>query len=278
MAGIQFVIRKHISMLKSTLPRWADFNSDWYKETLSKVGHNIATHRKQWEVMSLLQALMERGLIGPGKRGLVFGVGQEWTVSYLAGLGCDIVATDLYVNSDKVENWEPSGQWCSNVNDVFYENFISLEDFNKRVSFRYVDMNNIPSDLTGFDFCWSLCALEHLGSLKHGTDFILNSVNCLKPGGWAFHSLEFDIDTEGPNYETVDNSFYKQRDIEGLAKEVDSRGWYLEPRDYSLGCDLNDYPDASGKRRLKTYSGGGFLVTSFSTIICKSKEPNYATS
>jgi len=30
----------------------------------------------------------------------------------------------------------------------------------------------LPADLTGFDFCWSICALEHLGTIAQGLDFI----------------------------------------------------------------------------------------------------------
>ena len=40
--------------------------------------------------------------------------------------------------------------------------------FDQLVTFRPVDMTAIPDDLAGFDFCWSSCALEHLGSLAAG--------------------------------------------------------------------------------------------------------------
>ncbi len=38
----------------------------------------------------------------------------------------------------------------------------------QRVQYRYVDMSEIPDDLTGFDFTWSSCAFEHLGDLAAG--------------------------------------------------------------------------------------------------------------
>ncbi|MFC7553839.1 methyltransferase domain-containing protein [Pseudoroseomonas wenyumeiae] len=65
--------------------------------------------------------------------------------------------------------------------------------------FRAVDMTRIPRDLHGqFDLVWSACALEHLGSLRAGENFILEAMRCLKPGGIAIHTTEFDLDADGP--------------------------------------------------------------------------------
>ena len=57
--------------------------------------------------------------------------------------------------------------------------------------FRAVDMNDIPPDLRGFDFTWSSCALEHLGTLRAGADFVVEQMTCLRPGGVAVHTTEY---------------------------------------------------------------------------------------
>ena len=49
--------------------------------------------------------------------------------------------------------------------------------------YRDVDMNAIPRDLRDFDFTWSSCALEHLGTLAAGMDFVVNQMACLGPEG-----------------------------------------------------------------------------------------------
>ena len=67
------------------------------------------------------------------------------------------------------------------------------DEFRRLVDFRYCDMNNISSDLHEFDFCWSCCALEHLGSLSAGLRFIERSLDTLRPGGWAVHTTEFNL-------------------------------------------------------------------------------------
>lgn len=51
-------------------------------------------------------------------------------------------------------------------------------------------MNAIPNSLGKFDFLWSCCAIEHLGSLEHGMIYILDANKCLVPGGIAIHTTE----------------------------------------------------------------------------------------
>jgi len=60
--------------------------------------------------------------------------------------------------------------------------------FKKNVEYRSVDMNDIPSDLKNYDFTWSACAFEHLGSIDSGLEFVCNQMKTLKNGGWAIHT------------------------------------------------------------------------------------------
>ena len=94
----------------------------------------------------------------------------------------------------------------------------------KRVSYRNVDMNNIPDDIVGYDFCWSTCAFEHLGSLYHGIEFVKNSLKTLKPGGIAVHTTEFNLYSDDWTYETEGCSMYRKCDIEYLIDSIESSG------------------------------------------------------
>jgi hypothetical protein len=258
-------------MLNCSISKWSDYEKSWFEELLVDTNHIKEPKRKQWEYMSLVQALKERDLLKAERKGLAFGVGKEWTVSYFASKGCQVTATDMFPDNIKVGNWNTSDQWCEEVEDLYFKNFVGEDDFKELVDFKNVDMNYIPTDLRGYDFCWSLCALEHLGSSENGINFILNSVECLNPGGWAFHTTEFDIDPDSPKYETQDNVFYKEDDIKDLQERVNSRGWYMEPIDLSLGSHANDYPVMYNEedRHLKIYSGDNNLVTSVRLIIQK---------
>ena len=57
--------------------------------------------------------------------------------------------------------------------------------------FSVVDMNAVPEDLRDFDFSWSSGAVEHLGTLGAGADFVLAQMDCLRPGGVSVHTTEF---------------------------------------------------------------------------------------
>ena len=51
-------------------------------------------------------------------------------------------------------------------------------------------MRDLPDDLGSFDFIWSSCSFEHLGSLGEGERFVLEALRFLKPGGVAVHTTE----------------------------------------------------------------------------------------
>ena len=116
-------------------------------------------------------------------------VGGEPLPALFASLGAQIVATDQSPETGMDAGWASSCLSGLNQQDICPEH-----TFSRLVTFREVNMNDIDADLSGqFDFCWSSCALEHLGSLQHGLDFIENSLAILKPGGIAIHTTEFNL-------------------------------------------------------------------------------------
>jgi hypothetical protein len=139
-------------------------------------------HRKLWEYCYIAQALHERDMLRSGRRGLGFAVGQEPLSSLLASLGCEIVATDLAVEEAVEGDWVATDQHATSLEVLNQRGICPDELFRDRVSLRYVDMRNIPGDLRDFDFVWSACALEHLGSLNLGEQFVYESLRCVKPG------------------------------------------------------------------------------------------------
>ena len=112
------------------------------------------------------------------------------------------------------------------------------DEFRERVSHRFVDMNAIPDDLDGFDFCWSACCFEHLGSLQNGLDFVVDSVEtCLRPGVLEVHTTEFNLSSNDATLERPNLSIYRRRDLDGLIEQLRSRGHWVD--------DLRIAPDAS---------------------------------
>lgn len=114
------------------------------------------------------------------------------------------------------------------------------EKLGDHVDFRPVDMNKIPGDLTGFDFTWSACSLEHLGSLRHGIEFVVKSIDCLRPGGIAVHTTEFNLSSNTTTFQSADLSLYRRCDIEEMINELEARGHAVEPIDWDRGNGIAD--------------------------------------
>jgi hypothetical protein len=177
-------------------------------------------HRKNWEWVFILQALHRAGMLRTGTRGLAFGTGREPIVSLLASYGVDVVATDAPAQIGK--GWSGSNQHAQQLQDLHKPAIVDAERFNEHVTFEVVDMRQVPGHLRQFDFLWSSCALEHLGSLQAGIDFITSTMECLAPGGVAVHTTEFNLSS---NQETVEAgwvSIYRKRDIEALVGTLEA--------------------------------------------------------
>lgn len=146
--------------------------------------------------------------------------------------------------------------------------------FRALVTFAAVDMNDIPSSLAGgFDFCWSACSLEHLGSLQNGLNFIARSLETLKPGGIAVHTTEFNLTSNDKTIEAVDLSLFRRRDIEGLVETLSGQGYRVAPIDWTVGegfaervVDLPPFGRGEPHIRLRM---GEYDITSIGLIIEK---------
>jgi 2-polyprenyl-3-methyl-5-hydroxy-6-metoxy-1,4-benzoquinol methylase len=179
-----------------------DIASDWVAFWCSELKIPLVFHRKLWELAYVLQALHENGHLRAGARGLGFGCGQEPLPSYFASRGLSITMTDLTPDDSASLGWAATGQHASSLERGFQSHLVERAQFERSVTLRHVDMNAIPPDLCDYDFCWSICALEHLGSIEKGLAFIENAMDTLKPGGLAVHTTEFNFLNDE---ETVDN-------------------------------------------------------------------------
>jgi SAM-dependent methyltransferase len=101
-------------------------------------------------------------------------------------------------------------------------------------------MNDIPADLQDYDFCWSVCALEHLGSIEKGLRFVENALAILRPGGLAVHTTEFNIREDGPTIDNWPRVAFQRRHMDKMVARLRSRGHKITPFDYSLGTGALD--------------------------------------
>lgn len=181
-------------------------------------------------------------MLTPGKRGIGFGVGREPLASLLAKYGCFITASDQSDESAFQSGCksDKNNQHSSNLDMLFKAEICSYEQFFKHVIFEIIDMNHIPKKFQGYDFTWSSCSLEHLGSLKKGIDFIKNSLECLNSGGIAVHTTEFNLSSDSQTLEDINTVIYRKKDIESFIHEVFALGHTVFPLNLNPGYALYD--------------------------------------
>jgi len=250
--------------------RQDSFRQPYFSFWTTRLDEGLRYHRKIWEFVFICQALWERHAIRPGARGLGFGVGGEPLSAYFASEGCSVVATDMEIERALEMGWTLSNEHAAGKETLRRPVICPNDLFDANVTFRTCDMNAIPDDLTDFDFCWSACALEHLGSIEKGLAFIERSILCLKPGGWAVHTTEYNFSS---NLETVDNMdtvLLRRRDFELLVQRLTALGYRVAPLNFDIGDEpLDRYLDLMPYRdqpHLKM-ALWGFGVTSFGVIV-----------
>ncbi|HET6912126.1 MAG TPA: class I SAM-dependent methyltransferase [Rhodanobacteraceae bacterium] len=239
----------------------------WARRLGERPGH---LHRKIWEWCFIIQVLQERGMLRSGRKGLGFAVGTEPLASLFASFGCEILASDIGEDLAQQAGWVDTNQHASGLSQLNLRGLCEGEQFDRQVKFREVDMRQIPEQLGDFDFLWSSCALEHLGSLDRGIEFVENAMRCLRPGGIAVHTTEINCDSDEETLETGHSVIYRRHDLTRLARELQRNGHDVEPLDFSLGVGpadrVVDEPPYTGETHLKLRIGK-FASTSFGLIV-----------
>jgi hypothetical protein len=257
---------------RSELCKAKDYQAKWFKHWCNQLDETPNFHRKQWEFIFVMQALWERRCIMPGKKGLVFAVGTEPLPAMFASFGCEILATDIFPHKGIEMGWDNGNQLCFGLESLNTRKLCDEEEFKKLVTYRPVDMNDIPDDLSGFDFNWSSCSFEHLGTLDKGFQFLKNQMKTLKPGGWAVHTTEYNVSSNDETQENNSTVIYRQRDIEFIVNELRKDGHYVEEVDFSLGGLPEDFMVDTEPHQQKIHlklQVDKYVVTSIGLIIQK---------
>jgi SAM-dependent methyltransferase len=261
--------------LVSQLATQEQMESDVFLGWIREMMHPHMYHRKLWEYVYVLQALRERGCLADGKRGLGFGVGTEPVAALMARHGCTVVATDLPPDAAKAGGWADSNQYSATLADMNKKGLCDKDRFSRLVSYRYVDMNDIPEDLRGFDFVWSCCAFDHLGSIARGLAFVHESLECLKPGGVAVHTTEFNLSSNDMTLDYGPLVLFRRSDFEQLARELTGKGHHITLNftvgDKPIDRFLSLPPFTEGPGHIKILVGN-YETTSIGLLISKGGE------
>ena len=231
--------------------------------------------RKEWEFETICGTLDKLGMLIPGKTGIGFAVGQEPLPAYFASRGCVILASDLSPEADTEGLWSDTNQntmgSLSNLNKF---NICPQDIFEKKVSYRDIDMNCIPEDIGVYDFCWSTCAIEHIGSLENSINFLKNMLTVLKPGGVAIHTTEINLSSNISTIVHGNSAIFRDRDIQEVYQWMTKQGHSMKV-DFTRGnTDMDVRMPVTGKEYtdyMLNCNIEGYNSTSFAFIIIKSK-------
>jgi hypothetical protein len=228
-------------------------------------------HRKLWEWAYIVYHLKSAGMLHAGYKGVCFGVGNETLPAFFASMGSEILATDAPQSIGESEGWLQTGQHVDSKEALFYPDIVSRSEFDRLVSFRQADMNHIAEDIKGFDYCWSSCCLEHLGSISKGIDFVVNSVEkALVSGGVAVHTTEFNLSSNKHTVETGSTVIYRKCDIEEMVRQLQQRGHHTSllriAPDISVMDNFVDVPPYTHSPHLKLELAG-YVTTSLGIVV-----------
>jgi FkbM family methyltransferase len=254
----------------------SQFHEADYAAWCAAIGEAPRLHRKQWEYCYILQALNQAGLLEVGARGLGFGVGREPLSAYFASRGCSVVATDRPLELSIASGWIETHQYAGQLAALNDRGLCPTETFAELVEFRSLDMNAIPEDLRDFDFCWSACALEHLGDLDRGLAFVEQSLDTLRPGGVAVHTTELNCSSDFWTQRDGATVLFRKRDIRRLAARLRSLGHQII-LNFDMGAGIADrhidHPPFADAPHVKLQLGR-YVTTSFGMIIRRAGRDN----
>jgi hypothetical protein len=218
--------------------RAVDFHAPWFRERAKELAEPLLVHRKLWEFAIICQVFLDQ--CQPHSNVMGFGVGLEPLPCWFAMKECTVLATDQ--SSVSAHAWTHTGQHAANLQALWKPAICSETTFDRFVYYSNIDMNRIPDTLRHgkFDFIWSCGSFEHLGSLNHGMEFVCNAMKCLKTGGIAVHTTEFNPDNWHPTLESKDLSLYRERDLLVLMNRLTAQGDNMLMLDLTPGFEPED--------------------------------------
>ena len=90
-----------------------------------------------------------------------------------------------------------------------------------------------------FDFTWSSCSFEHCGSIELGKKFLIDQMKCLRPGGIAVHTTEYNLSSNEDTIEQGALVLFRKKDIEDMVQTLRDLGHEIEI-DLESGTELKN--------------------------------------
>lgn len=187
--------------------------ADWFDpELLAVIEDDLRElprfHRKQWEFAMILLALRRGGALRPEAVGLSMGAGKERLLYAVAQHVRQVVATDLY---DAATEWDKAR---TTDPDRYIKEDKPFPVDDARLRGLRMDMRSLDFEDGAFDFCYSSCAIEHIGSRQDFLRHLSEAHRVLKDGGLYAFTTELHFGPE--TIEHPHNYYFSPEYLAGL--------------------------------------------------------------
>jgi len=263
----QFVGRPTLDSPVSQICTASQFAEDHFDRLVSQFNQAPRMHRKQWEYAYILRVLEVHDMLHAGRSGIGFGVADEPILAVMAAAGMSLIATERpgYRRAG-LDSPELS------VMDVFYGGICPEGDFRQRVQVQPVDMNHLPLGLGIFDVVWSCSALEELGSVQAGADFVVAASRLLKRGGIGVFTTQLNQSSDTDTLESPSLSLWRRLDLLDLQARLANVGCEMLPLALTRGDlpedDIVDVPPYQNSVHFRL-SIGPHVLTSVGFVLRK---------
>lgn len=167
--------------------------ADWFRPEIERIIREELQevsrfHRKQWEFAMIYHVLERAGKLHDAAIGLSMGGGRELVAYALARHVRQLVITDLY---DSTTPWD-----CARTDDPdeFIRRNKPFPVDDARLKALRMDMRNLQFPDATFDFCYSTCAVEHIGERSDFLKHFNEVARVLKDDGLYVFTTEVGFD------------------------------------------------------------------------------------
>ena len=237
-------------MVKNKLCDAADwFHPDVLDVIQNELRETPRFHRKQWESAMIFLALKERRKLNSNAMGLSMGGGKELIAYALAPHTKQLVITDLY---------EMNTEWdCAKTDDpdsyIRRNKPFPVDD--AKLAAQRMDMRDLRFADKTFDFCYSTCAIEHIGGTHDFLRHFNEVARVLKEDGVYVFTTEILFVTT-----TIRDDHNYVFSLEELRELLASSNLATEePFDARLSAHTANYPQPSTLKQL-AHAGPDALV------------------
>ncbi|GMR25066.1 MAG: hypothetical protein BMS9Abin39_0342 [Ignavibacteria bacterium] len=166
--------------------------ADWFDTELNSIILNELKepprfHRKQWEFAMIFLALKKLGCLNDNMTGLSLGGGNERVLYSIAQHINKLTVTDLY---DEETTWD-----CAKTNDPdeYIKASKPFDVDDSKIKALRMDMRYLHFEDNTFDFCYSSCAFEHIGTFDDFVQHLDEVYRVLKENGVYVFTTELQI-------------------------------------------------------------------------------------